>query len=287
VVHAAGYADRVEVTGRVLAEFTEADWERPTVEGWTARGLVAHLAAVDALVATAFGAHFDPAPGPDETAISWTRAMQAAQRDWTAEQVRQAWERGARRVCEAAADRQAGARTDATSVVAVAGMRGTVADHFTDRAFETWIHSRDLAQLVGIAVPDPSPQQLRTMADLALRQLHRPWREATRSDPPAPAGAPPLDPAQGAGFGEPEVTVLEVTLTGSAGGHWLLTSDGIVETEARSAAPRANATLTAAATDFCLVVADRLRADDLAAEIHGDESLARALLAVAPTLARP
>ena len=41
------YSRTVDALGRLLSELSPEDWSAPTIEGWTVKGLVAHLVAVE------------------------------------------------------------------------------------------------------------------------------------------------------------------------------------------------------------------------------------------------
>jgi hypothetical protein len=144
-----------------------------------------------------------------------------------------------------------------------------VGSHLVSRAFETWIHARDIGAAAGLRVPPPPADSLASMADLAARVLSLvPSRTAT-----APTGR------------------VRLTLTGPGGGSWLVhlggpaTHDTAVPAAHDTAVPAAEVTLDA--VEFCLLVADRARPEPAGVRIDGDAALGIELLAVAPQLARP
>ncbi|KPM54233.1 hypothetical protein ACG83_19780 [Frankia sp. R43] len=289
------YGNRVGALDRLLIELEAKHWHLPTACGWSVRELVLHLYAVDGLLLPALisagarpaptGAH-DAAGGRDEQvedanaqdvqedALTRTGIVLDAARDWPVEEVRRRWYEQAEQLCAAA---ERAERSQAPLTVTVDGWTAAPGDHLTSRAFETWIHTRDIATAAGITVPNPGADDLHAMADLALRLLSVPWAAAT-----AAATAPP-----------PEGT-LTVTLTGSGGGTWSLGPDGAQVHPARSdpravpADPRpASGILTVEIVEFCLLVGDRRPASAVTARVEGDERLAAGLLALAPSLARP
>ncbi|MBE3200618.1 maleylpyruvate isomerase N-terminal domain-containing protein [Frankia sp. CH37] len=301
LVGAAGvpcYGNRVGALDRLLIELEAKHWHLPTATGWSVRELVLHLHAVDGLLLAALvppgarpaptGAH-DAAGGRDEhaedgnahyvqdvreDALTRTGIVLDAARDWPVEKVRQRWYEQAEQLCAAT---ERAERSQAPLTVTVDGWTAAPGDHLTSRAFETWIHTRDIAAAAGITVPNPGADDLHAMADLALRLLSVPWAAAT-----AAATVPP-----------PEGT-LTVTLTGRGGGTWSLGPDGAQVHQARSdpravpADPRpASGTLTVEIVEFCLLVGDRRPASAVTARVEGDERLAAGLLALAPSLARP
>ncbi|ABW15700.1 hypothetical protein Franean1_6362 [Parafrankia sp. EAN1pec] len=290
------HGSRAAALDRLLAELAPAHWGRPAAAGWSVRELVLHLYAVDGLLLAALdGAGSDAgtgsdAPGdlgrPDEDPVSRTEAVLAATREWSVEQVRLRWFERAGLVCAAVAD---ATRASGPSAVTAGGWTTTPADHLTARAFETWIHTRDIAAAAGLAVPDPGGDELHTMADLALRLLADPWTAAVETAGPA---------------------ALTVTLTGPGGGTWSLDPSGVHEREngaglvepgpaadlARTTGPASGpltagavtaGAVTAGIVPFCLLAGDRVTVDAVATRMEGDEQLAVELLTLAPSLAGP
>jgi hypothetical protein len=162
----------------------------------------------------------------------------------------------------------------ATRVVNVGGDRLTVADHVVVRAFETWIHARDIAGLAGVPVPAPSGRHLRPMAELAARVLDYLLSRSM----PGTAGGP---------------GAVQLTLTGPGGGSWPVgfgtraaapASDGPAP---GPHSPARRAEVVVDAIEFCLLVADRRAPGELEVVITGDDGLAGELLTLAPLLARP
>ncbi|MEX5710011.1 maleylpyruvate isomerase N-terminal domain-containing protein [Parafrankia sp. FMc6] len=288
------HGSRAAALDRLLVELAPAHWGRLAAAGWSVRELVLHLYAVDGLLLAALdGAGSDAdsdAPGdlgrPDEDPVARTEAVLAATREWSVEQVRLRWFERAGLVCAAVAD---ATRASGPSVVTAGGWTTTPADHLAARAFETWIHTRDIAAAAGLAVPDPGEGELHTMADLALRLLVDPWTAAVETAGPA---------------------ALTVTLTGPGGGTWSLDPSGVHEWQgdaglvesgpaagpARMTGP-ASGPLTASAitvgavtvgiVPFCLLAGDRATVDAVATRMEGDERLAVELLTLAPSLAGP
>ncbi len=251
------YGRRVSVLDRLLVELGPDDWGRLAAAGWTVRELVAHLYAVDGLVLAAVSGDAD-AP-PDTDAVSRTHSVLAEAATWSPREVRRRWYDRAERLCAAAAPATA-------DTVTAGGWTTTVADHLTARAFETWIHTRDIAAVAGIAVPEPAGAELHAMADLALRLLAAPWADTVA--------------------GRPAEVALTVTLTGAGGSTWSLAGD-VAREEAGPAVRPAATVLTAGIVEFCLLVGDRTTPAALAARTAGDERLGAALLALAPSLSGP
>ncbi|EFC86387.1 maleylpyruvate isomerase N-terminal domain-containing protein [Parafrankia sp. EUN1f] len=289
------YGNRVGALDRLLIELEAKHWHLPAASGWSVRELVLHLHAVDGLLLAALippGARPAPTGAPDGAggrdehaedgntedvegdALTRTGVVLDAARDWPVEAVRQRWYEQAEQLCAAT---ERAERSQAPLTVTVDGWTAAPGDHLTSRAFETWIHTRDIATAAGITVPNPGADDLHAMADLALRLLSVPWAASAAAATAAP----------------PEGT-LTVTLTGPGGGTWSLGPDGAQVHQARSdpravpADPRpASGTLTVEIVEFCLLVGDRRPASAITARVGGDERLAAGLLALAPSLARP
>ncbi|WP_067453658.1 maleylpyruvate isomerase N-terminal domain-containing protein [Actinomadura macra] len=135
-----------------------------------------------------------------------------------------------------------------------------VANALVQRAFETWIHARDIAVATGCSLPSPLPGHLHAMASLGVRGL------------PAALILHEGGPANGES--------VHVDLKGPGGGEWDLPLG--------SAAPdKPTVTLALDAMDFCLLAGDRLRPGQVRVELGGDVPLGRRLLAAAPAFSGP
>ncbi|GLZ03863.1 hypothetical protein Acsp03_13290 [Actinomadura sp. NBRC 104412] len=126
------------------------------------------------------------------------------------------------------------------------------------RAFETWVHSTDIAKVVGRNLPAPLPQHLHAIAALGVRALPAAW---------SLRGLSPEGRAR-------------VVLDGPGGGDWLVTLGGD-----GAAAPVV--TLRMDALEFCMLAADRRDPSSVAASISGDQTIGRHLLEAAPAFAGP
>ncbi|OHV62135.1 hypothetical protein BCD48_05050 [Pseudofrankia sp. BMG5.36] len=259
---AAPFAAAAGILESVLAEVSDDALRTPSpVLTWRVGDLVPHLAAGNALLATAIGVAVEPAPGPVAGLVSHTERLLSWVAGWPRERVQALWRRGV----EAIAARLSTQPELASLRVEVDGVRTTVADQLKIRAFETWTHARDIGAAAGLRVPPPPADSLGAMADLAARLLSTlPPRAAT-----APAGA------------------VRLTLTGPGGGSWLVQIGGAGAAAAAAAVGLPEAELTLDTVEFCLLVADRGQPTEPHTEIFGDDALAAELLAIAPQLAGP
>jgi len=164
----------------LLATLDDAGWQRDTrCEGWDVRDVVLHLAQTNELalgsaqgrypeVLVALTAGIRPATDVDDGAA----AMVDRERDLPAAAVRDRWETGAKDVSDALL-----ACDPRTRVEWVAGELSarTLA---TTRLAETWIHTGDVADALGLALLPTD--RLREIARLAWRTLPYAFARAGR-----------------------------------------------------------------------------------------------------------
>ncbi|WP_203991525.1 maleylpyruvate isomerase family mycothiol-dependent enzyme [Sphaerisporangium rufum] len=257
--HPAPYAARVAAMDALLASAAPADLSRRIVEGWTLTELVAHLAAVDGLVAAALGTPVaGPPPGADDP-IARTAELHAHIRDLPADRVRAEW------LDQAAALAERAAATDPGTPVTASGMTLPLADHLLARALETWIHTADAAAVLGLALPRPITEHIRPTADLCARLV-------------------PVTMAL-SGLAAPGRT-LRLTLTGDGGGTWHLPLAPQEPAEPPAGTP-ADTEISCDAVAFCFLLGGRGSPDAFPADVHGDHALARDILHAAPALSGP
>jgi len=244
----------------VLAEVSEDVLRLPgPVLTWRVGDLVPHLAAGNALLASALGLSVEPAPGTAADLVGHTERLLATVASWPRQRVQALWRGGVESIATLLRARP----EIATELITVNGLPTTVGNHLIARAFETWIHARDIGAAAGLRVPPPPADSLGAMANLAARLLSAlPARSAT-----APVGT------------------VRLTLTGPGGGSWPV-HVGAAASGAPSAGT-ASAGLSLNTVEFCLLVADRRHPTQIRAEIEGDRALAAELLAIAPQLATP
>jgi uncharacterized protein (TIGR03083 family) len=249
------YAGRVAAMDALLASAVDDDWSRIIVEGWTLQELVAHLAAKDGLLAASVGA---PVLGPPIGAVdsmSRTGDVQAYERARSPEQTRRDWRAQADALC-----RHLAGLPSATPAT-LDGMELGISDHILARSLETWIHTADAAQTAGIRLPDPIAGHIRPTADLCARLL--PWTML---------------------FGGLDGTgrTLHLTLTGEGGGEWRV---ALGVEDAEPGEPDTH--ITADVVKFCFLLGGRGDPSDFPADLAGDLSLARDVLATAPAFSGP
>jgi uncharacterized protein (TIGR03083 family) len=252
---AAPYAGRVAALDALLASAVEEDWSRIIVEGWTLQELVAHLAAKDGLVAASVGA---PVLGPPLAAtdsMGRTHDVQEYERARSPEQTRRDWRAQADALCRHVAE------LPPTATASLDGLEFPIKDHLLGRTLETWVHTADAAGTAELRLPDPVPEHIAPTADLCARLV------------PFTMFLSGLD---GAG------RTLRLTLTGPGGGDWLLPL-GLEETEPGEP----DTHITADVVKFCFLLGGRGDPAGFPADLSGDLSLARDILAAAPILSGP
>ncbi|MFH8349370.1 hypothetical protein [Streptomyces sp. NPDC018045] len=283
--HAAPYAGAVACLDALLRELDHAParWGTPVVHDWDVQGTVAHLVAADEVLAERLGLApvteagtglgpvpgtrleegFGPEAGTGPGALSTGRTAGAGapwELRWAARthevvayehtrppaETREAWRTQAHGLL---ALPEAGDEQLAAMATTLMGRRLPVADHYVIRAFETWLHTRDIGRALGRTVPPPLPAHLQRFLGLAVRIL---------------------DLALG-----PDARPVLLSVEGEAGGDWVLGSD---------AEPIA-AELVLEATDFLLLVGGRQDPDEIARGQAGDAAASQRLLETATSLA--
>ncbi|MFI8930891.1 maleylpyruvate isomerase family mycothiol-dependent enzyme [Streptomyces sp. NPDC053474] len=263
--HLRPYTDQVATLDAVLRDLAEAEWSTLTVEGWTVVQLVAHLAATDGLLVEGLDAG---ARGPlgraGDTVPDRTRACTAWAADRSPASVHRAWRAQADVLRAALLGVGDGTAVGPERLVSLGGAPPlTVAHHAAARAFETWIHTRDIALRTGRRLPPPTSRSLSLLCDFGVRLL--PLAMRLRGTPL-------------------EDRVLRLELTGRSGDTWLLTDPG-----RSSPGGPPDAHLTLDAVEFCLLTGDRRTPAEAAAlaRVSGDTTLADEALAAAPAFAGP
>ena len=273
--------------------------EAPVSRQFTVGQVIAHLTAVDSLVARALGlpgpsggfpmpGQEDPgAPGTAARARFWrargdaelpveprqrTDAHWAGQSHLPGATLRSLWREqshGLVRTVSFAGPGASGLDVD----------YGTFAlplqDAFLDRAFECWIHAGDIAEAVDYPYEPPAPRHLHRMIDLAARLLPTALaarRRSGRAEPPSrlmAAGAPGRS--------------LRLEIEGEGGGNWYLPLDS---PGALASAEGEVAHVAMDGQEFCQLAAGRLQPEHAAAGKDGDRSAIRDVLYAAASLSR-
>jgi uncharacterized protein (TIGR03083 family) len=151
---AQAYQAQVELLDEVLGSVGSDAWRHPDPRHGDVRGLLAHLAGNDAMLAADLGGRVVP-PSQDDVRATWRGQAELLLDRLTVV--------GAEPV--AALDQP----------VRLAARRGTpvrpLRDALVQRAFETWTHRDDVAAVVGLAQAAPPPAEVRRIVDLSVRVL--------------------------------------------------------------------------------------------------------------------
>lgn len=258
----APFAGRVAAMDALLASASDADWGRVIVEGWTLQELVAHLAAKDGLVARSVGAPVSgPGVGADE-AMERTVEVQAFERTRSPEQTRGDWRAQADELCRHLSS------VDPALTVAAGGTSLQVGDHLLVRMLETWVHTDDAAQIIGVRLPHPVAEHVHPAADFCARLV--PWTMLMSG----------MDASGRA---------VRLSLTGPGGGEWYVPLDmaggAVVARPYRGEA--VDSRITCDTVEFCFLLGGRRSPQAFDARIEGDDALARDVLVAAPALSGP
>ena len=251
----AAYRGQMDELTALLGTLAPADWAAPTVTGFTVHGLVAHLLAIEAYVATRLGV--DPPPpqdafvapeGTEHDHRAMTEPTVAAHAgDDPADTVAE-W----RRLVDANLAHLATlGEKGLTARVSLHGLDLSVQSMIGTRIFEVWTHTDDIRRAIGRAVEAPATDRLRLMSNIAVRAL-------------------PLGLLL-AGIDDSGRTV-RMVLTGAGGGEWLQP----LTVGAEPGEP--DAIFVADVVDFCRLAAQRLGPDEITHRVEGDHGVGRAVL---------
>jgi uncharacterized protein (TIGR03083 family) len=276
--YAEPYAAQVSVLDSLLGELTEPEWSVNVIYDWSVRDVVAHLAATDSMVAAGLGVDISRGDGADgagdpppvanvlipEVVERRTAVVIDRERRRAPGSTRAAWRRQADALCRALPIEPARR---------VPGIRIRISDLVVARAFETWVHSDDIAGSLRRRLPPPLPHHLHPIAALGVRSLPR-GLALMRADLPG--------------------ATARVVLEGPGGGEWMLGIGGRdVPAPAPSPDPAAGARpepdvgLRMDVLEFCFLAGGRRDPAAVEAEITGDENLGRELLMAAPAFSGP
>lgn len=243
------YRRTIEALDGLLATLSPLEWDAPTIEGWTVKGLVTHLVAVEEYFGRQLGLwplEIDEALEADHLAM--TRAFVASWAGRSSTEVLARWREltGAIIAHLGSLEREAGRRP--------------IHFHFLDtslstvlitRVFEVWTHDEDIRRATGRPLAAPEPDRLRRMSRIAVPSM-------------------PFGLAMG-GFDASGRTA-RIVLTGAGGGTWD-TPLGLGETPGEP-----EATIVLDVVDYCRLAAQRLAPDEVRFTAEGDEWLARQVL---------
>ncbi|MFD3734422.1 maleylpyruvate isomerase N-terminal domain-containing protein [Streptomyces sp. NPDC058632] len=282
---AAAYDAETARLDALLQDFGDTEWHAPVRLRWyeadeaatrrtTVAGVIAHLTAVDGLVAAALGLA-DPlgdlaperATPSARTEAFWrgahhppTRSVRAPWRAQTHDLVRTvSFTGGAGRM-----------------PVSYGGYELPLHDAMLDRAFECWVHGEDIAEAVDYPYEPPTGRHLHGMVDLAARMLpavlearRQAGQEVSTERRLVAAGAPGRS--------------LRLEIEGSGGGEWLIPLDSPA---AQGSAEHEVAHIALDGSEFCRLAAGHVSPREAAAGQVGDKAAIRDVLLAAASMSR-
>jgi uncharacterized protein (TIGR03083 family) len=233
----------------LVADLTDDEATRGTIEGWTVAGLLGHLIAIEEHFGSTLG--WWPAGAPvvdehDHLAMTLPQVHRAQERPFA--DVRDRWNEVVDRVLDHLAsldDRQ-------TERVMFNGFDFSIRSLLIARTFEVWTHSEDICRAVGRSPATPDPSRLRLMTGAAVGALPLGMLITGR---------------------EPRGRTVRMVLTGDGGGTWVQALE--LDT---APGPDVDTTLVADAVEFCRVAAKRRSPDQLVRTVVGDDELAADVL---------
>ncbi|MER5432692.1 zf-HC2 domain-containing protein [Streptomyces sp. NPDC002588] len=288
---AASYDAETARLDALLQDFGDAEWHAPVRLRWfggtgeanrrtTVAGVIAHLFAVDGLIAVGLGLDDPLHPGeqekPDETRTpaERTEAFWEASHFPPTRSVRGPW------------------RDQTHALVRTVSFTGTgpgrlpisygdfelpLRDAMLDRAFECWVHAEDIAEAVDYPYAPPAPRHLRGMIDLAARMLPQALAARRRAGLAAPVSRRHLVSAGSPGRS------LRLEIEGDGGGHWLIPLDS---PGAVGSADHEVAHVALDDVEFCRLAAGHVSPEEAAAGQLGDREAIRDVLFAAASLSR-
>jgi uncharacterized protein (TIGR03083 family) len=232
----------------LLEQVPDSAHELPTLNGLTVRELIAHLAAMESVLAMWMGVPTVPEI-VDERIEERTAAVVEMTRDWPFAEVIALWRRSMAAVRAAAPGSPTSrwfASVMPTDLVLLV------------RAFETWTHTDDIRRALGRALDAPSAAALRTMSAGSMTMVPSALQKSGLSRPGRSA---------------------RIVLTGPGGGDWS------VPMAVGAEVGEPDVVLTLPVVDWCRRFSERLGPDELDLSVRGDRELGAALVAAAPVYA--
>ncbi|TDD36594.1 maleylpyruvate isomerase family mycothiol-dependent enzyme [Actinomadura sp. KC06] len=242
------YAATVAMLDALLADLREAEWAAVAAGDWDVRDLVVHLSASDGLLGEAIEGRVSSA------ADVLDRTREAISRCPPPRDARRAWRQRADALCDGVGE------ADADRRVEVGGQRLRLTDHFTGRAFETWIHADDIARGTGRTLLPPPAEHVHPIADLGVRSLPKALALTGRDHPDR---------------------MLRLILDGPGGGRWTIP----LGRAASGGDPCAQ--LRMDVVEFCFLAGGRRDPASVQAETSGDPAVAHDVLAAASAFSGP
>ncbi|MFI6037647.1 zf-HC2 domain-containing protein [Streptomyces sp. NPDC051315] len=270
----------------LLQDFGDAEWHAPVRLRWfrgqgeanrrtTVAGVIAHLLAVDGLIAVALGLD-DPLSGdkPVVAPAERTEAFWEASRFPPTRSVRGPWREQAHAVVRTVSFTGGGT---GTLPVSYGDFELPLRDALIDRAFECWVHAEDIAEAVDYPYAPPAPGHLHGMIDLAARMLPGVLAERRRVGLAGPGRSRHLVTA-----GQPGRS-LRLEIEGSGGGEWFIPLDS---PGAVGSADHEVAHVALDDVEFCKLAAGHVSPEEAAAGQLGDREAIRDVLFAAASLSR-
>ncbi|MGW5864563.1 MDMPI N domain containing protein [Streptomyces sp. NPDC055239] len=281
----------------LLRDIGESEWHAPVDLRWfdkdqqvsrrtTVAGVIAHLLAVDGLVALALG--LDDPLGREGTQPSdpsrRTEAYWSASYFPPTRGVRGPWREQTHELIRTVSFTAGGAYGPGSGRLSVPysapddeGRRVQLPlrDSMLDRAFECWIHAGDIADAVDYPYEPPSPRHLHRMIDLAARLLPGTLAERRRSGL--------ADPAHGLVAAGAPGRSLRLEIEGMGGGEWFIPLDS---PGADASADREVAHVALDGVEFCRLAAGHVSPQEAAAGQDGDRKAIKDVLFAAASLSR-
>ncbi len=271
----------------LLQDIADAEWHAPVRLRWfeadepasrrtTVAGVIAHLMAVDGLVAIALGLD-DPmgdVAADRPTPAARTEAYWRASHYPPTRAIRAPWREQTHALVRTVGFTGSGAGRLAVSY---GDFELPLHDAMLDRAFECWVHAEDIAEAVDYPYEPPSPRHLHGMVDLAARVLPNVLAARRRAGLASPGHRPHLVPA-----GRPGRS-LRLEIEGLGGGEWLIPLDS---PGAVGSAEHEVAHVALDGAEFIRLAAGHVSPTEAAAGQVGDREAIRDVLFAAASLSR-
>ncbi|MER6147327.1 maleylpyruvate isomerase N-terminal domain-containing protein [Streptomyces hirsutus] len=270
----------------LLQDFGDTEWHAPVRLRWyeadeaatrrtTVAGVIAHLLAVDGLVAAALGLP-DPLGGlaPEQaTPSARTEAFWRGAHGPPTRSVRAPWRAQTHDLVRTVSFTGSSA---GRMPVSYGDYELPLHDAMLDRAFECWVHGEDIAEAVDYPYEPPTGRHLHGMVDLAARMLpavlearRQAGQEVSTERRLVAAGAPGRS--------------LRLEIEGSGGGEWLIPLDSPA---AKGSAEHEVAHIALDGSEFCRLAAGHVSPQEAAAGQVGDKAAIRDVLLAAASMSR-
>jgi uncharacterized protein (TIGR03083 family) len=244
----------VRAMDTLLNDLSDSEWTAPALRALTVQGLIGHLIGVERDFLGAVRGLIPAQPGADDH-IGSTQTSALEQLGKSPDQTLHEWRQAVTDTTDALRDVSESDRP--ARPVSMHGFTLPLGDFLIVRAFEMWTHEEDVRRATGRPLLPPDDATLSLMSRLATTLLPHAMARTGRSSP----------------------AEVRLVLTGRGGGTFT------VQVGQQSAESADRTRLIMDTVQFCRVVADRLAAPDVTADVSGDQELAAAALAGARSLA--